>query len=96
MAASAPNYWLFKTEPSSYAIHDLAKEPKKSTFWDGVRNYQARNLLRDDVQVGDRVFFYHSNTEPLAIYGTAKVTRKGYPDHTALDPKGGHYDPKTV
>ncbi|MEX1230247.1 MAG: EVE domain-containing protein [Planctomycetaceae bacterium] len=94
--AASPRYWLFKTEPSAYSIHDLAAEPKKSTFWDGVRNYQARNLLRDDVTVGDRVLFYHSNTEPLAIFGTAEVTRRGYPDHTALDPKSGHYDPKST
>lgn len=95
-SAAAPRYWLFKTEPSSYSIHDLSREPRKTTFWDGVRNYQARNLLRDDVQVGDRVLFYHSNTEPLGVFGTAEVTRRGYPDHTALDPNGGHYDPKST
>lgn len=95
-ASGSPRYWLFKTEPSSYSIHDLAAEPKKTTFWDGVRNYQARNLLRDDVQVGDRVLFYHSNTDPLVIAGTAVVTKAGYPDHTALDPKAKHYDPKST
>ncbi|MFN0196514.1 MAG: EVE domain-containing protein [Planctomycetaceae bacterium] len=88
-------YWLFKSEPTAYSIHDLEREPKQTTFWDGVRNYQARNLLRDDVHVGDRVFFYHSNCDPLAITGTAEVIAEGYPDHTAWDKKSGHYDPKS-
>src|SRR6056297_2681061 len=89
------NYWLFKSEADCYSIDHLAAEPDKTTFWDGVRNYQARNMLRDDVKKGDRVFFYHSNSKPLAIVGTARVVKAGYPDHTAFDPKEQHYDPKS-
>lgn len=88
-------YWLFKSEPESFSIDDLAKAPKRTTFWDGVRNYQARNLLRDEVQIGDRVFFYHSNAQPMAIVGTMEVVRGGYPDHTAFDPRDHHYDSKS-
>jgi len=87
-------YWLFKTEPGSYSIDDLAAEPKKTTFWDGVRNYQARNMLRDEIQVGDGVLFYHSNAKPPAIVGTAQVVKAGYPDHTQFDPSAKHYDEK--
>lgn len=88
-------YWLFKSEPSSYSIDDLAAEPDQTTFWDGVRNYQARNMLRDDIQVGDRVLFYHSNAKPIAVVGTCEVVRAAYPDHTAFDPDDHHYDPKS-
>lgn len=88
-------YWLFKSEPDAFSIRDLAKAPRKTTFWDGVRNYQARNFLRDTVQVGDRVLFYHSNADPLEIAGTAEVVKPGYPDHTAFDPQDHHYDPKS-
>jgi predicted RNA-binding protein with PUA-like domain len=88
-------YWLLKTEPESFSIQDLAASPKKTTFWDGVRNYQARNFLRDDFKVGDRVLFYHSNANPPAIVGTAKVVKAGYPDHTAWDESNHHYDPKS-
>ena len=86
----APNYWLFKSEPGAYSYDDLEKDAVAE--WDGVRNYQARNLLRDEIKVGDRVLFYHSNAKPLAIVGTAKVVREGYPDHTAWDPKSAHPD----
>jgi len=92
---TAPRYWLFKSEPTCYSIDDLARAPKQTTFWDGIRNYQARNFLRDDVQVGDQVFFYHSSTDPLAIVGTMKVVRAGYADHTAFDPQQDHYDEKS-
>lgn len=88
-------YWLFKSEPESYSITDLSNEPTRTTFWDGVRNYQARNLLRDTIRLGDRVFFYYSNADPLAIVGTAEVVKSGYPDHTAFDPQDQHYDPKS-
>lgn len=94
-APSTRQYWLFKSEPEAYSIADLAREPTKTTFWDGVRNYQARNLLRDTIRLGDRVFFYHSNADPMAIVGTAEVVKTGYPDHTAFDPKDHHYDPKS-
>jgi predicted RNA-binding protein with PUA-like domain len=86
-------YWLFKSEPSEFSIDDLGSAPHQTTCWDGVRNYQARNFLRDTVSVGDGVLFYHSNAEPMAVVGTARVVRAGYPDHTAFDPKDKHYDP---
>jgi predicted RNA-binding protein with PUA-like domain len=93
--ASSVQYWLFKSEPDSYSIADLARDKKQSTYWDGVRNYQARNFLRDSVKLGDRVLFYHSSVEPMAIVGTAEIVKTGYPDHTAFDPKDHHYDPKS-
>ena len=88
-----PNYWLMKSEPSVYSIDDLKKD--KKTYWDGVRNYQARNFMRDKMQVGDEVFFYHSNAEPTGIAGVAKVSSKSYPDPSAFDKKDKHYDPKS-
>lgn len=88
-------YWLFKSEPTAFSIDDLARAPRQTTFWDGVRNFQARNYLRDEVQVGDGVLFYHSNADPLAVVGTMEVVRAGYPDHTAFDPQDPHYDPKS-
>lgn len=87
-------YWLLKTEPECFGIRHLEAAPNQTTFWDGVRNYQARNMLRDDMKPGDRVLYYHSNADPSAVVGTAKVVRGGYPDHTAQDPKADHYDPK--
>jgi len=89
-------YWLLKSEPDSFSIHDLAAARQQTTFWDGVRNYQARNMLRDDLQVGDRVLFYHSSTDPPAVVGTATVVRQGYPDHTAWDKKSHHFDEKST
>jgi predicted RNA-binding protein with PUA-like domain len=82
-----------KSEPNVYSIADLQREGR--TFWDGVRNYQARNLMRDDMRVGDGVLFYHSSAQPMGIYGVAEVVREGYPDHTAFDPADPHYDPKS-
>ena len=82
-----------KSEPSAYSIEDLKKD--KETFWSGVRNYQARNFMRDIMQVGDGVLFYHSNIDPVGIAGMAEVVRSGYPDYTAWDPKDKHYDPKS-
>lgn len=84
-----------KTEPNVYSIHDLAKEPKKTTFWDGVRNYQARNFMRDDMKLGDKVLVYHSNADPPGVAGVATVSRESYPDHTAFDPNDKHFDPKS-
>lgn len=92
---AARKYWLFKSEPEAFSIDDLARAPGQTTFWDGVRNYQARNMLRDDVQPGDGVLFYHSNAEPTAVVGTAVVVRAGYPDHTAWDRQSAHPDPKS-
>jgi len=89
-------HWLFKSEPSTYAIDDLRSAPGGTDHWDGIRNYQARNFLRDEVQAGDRVLFYHSSTTPTAVVGTARVARGGYPDHTAWDPDGDHFDPRST
>ena len=88
-----PRYWLMKSEPNVFSIDDLAKAREKTTRWDGVRNYQARNMLRDDVAVGDGVLFYHSSADPPAVAGTARVVRGGYPDPTQFDPSDGHHDP---
>lgn len=85
-------YWLMKSEPDCYSIDDLKKD--KSTFWSGVRNYQARNFMMKDMQIGDEVFFYHSNANPSGIAGIAKVVKLAAPDKTALDPQDDHYDPK--
>jgi len=89
----ARRYWLMKSEPETFSIEDLARAPKKTTGWDGVRNYQARNLLRDEIQVGDGVLFYHSSADPPGVAGTAEVARAGYPDPTQFDPKSNHHDP---
>jgi predicted RNA-binding protein with PUA-like domain len=86
------NYWLMKTEPTCFSIDDLAKAPHQTTCWDGVRNYQARNFMRDQMCVGDLVFFYHSNCSVPGIAGIAEVVREAYPDHTAFDPLSEHPD----
>ena len=86
-------YWLFKSEPDVYSIDDLQREKDGTTCWDGVRNYQARNFLRDEVQPGDGVLFYHSSTDPAGVAGTAVVTRSGYPDHTQFEAGHPHFDP---
>jgi predicted RNA-binding protein with PUA-like domain len=91
--ANIMKYWLLKTEPESFSIDDLQNAPDQTTCWDGVRNYQARNFLRDDFKAGDRVLFYHSSTDPPAIVGIAKVTKAGYPDHTAWEEGNHHFDP---
>ncbi len=93
MPKQSRQYWLFKSEPDVFSIDDFERDQR--THWDGVRNYQARNFLRDTMQVGDRVLFYHSNAEPMAIVGTATIVKPGYPDHTAFDPQDPHYDPKS-
>lgn len=90
--AARQQYWLLKTEPESFSIDDLAAAPHQTTFWSGVRNYQARNMLRDQMKLGDQVLFYHSNADPPAIVGVAEVVREGYPDHTAWDKQDSHYD----
>ncbi|MBX7074216.1 MAG: EVE domain-containing protein [Pirellulales bacterium] len=87
--------WLLKTEPGKFSIQDLAKSKNQTTFWNGVRNYQARNYLRDQLRPGDRVLLYHSNTEPNAVVGTATVVREGYPDHSAFDRGDRYFDPKS-
>lgn len=92
-AADERRYWLLKSEPESFSFEDLLAAPGQTTFWDGVRNYQARNLLRDELRPGDGVLFYHSNVDPPAIVGTARVVRGGYPDHTQFDRRSEHFDP---
>ena len=89
-------YWLFKSEPKAFSIDDLANCPGKRTYWDGIRNYQARNFIRDDMKKGDGVLFYHSNTDPLAVVGSCEIVKEGYPDHTQFDPDNKHFDPKSV
>lgn len=86
-------YWLMKSEPSSFSIDDLRNRPGTTDYWDGVRNYQARNMLRDEMQPGDLAFFYHSSCATPAIVGTLEIISVGYPDHTAFDPEHHHYDP---
>ncbi len=88
-------YWLFKSEPEVYGFPHLLAEPDQTTGWDGVRNYQARNYLRDTIQVGDGVLFYHSNAEPPCIAGIAEVVRAGHPDPTAFEPNSDHHDPRS-
>jgi predicted RNA-binding protein with PUA-like domain len=88
-------YWLFKSEPKSYSFADLLAEPDRTTGWDGVRNYQARNFLRDQVKVGDGVLFYHSSADPPCIAGIAEVVKDGHADPTAFDPEDSHYDPES-
>ena len=87
-----PNYWLMKSEPSCFSIDDLRNAPEKTSPWDGVRNYQARNFMRNDMRVGDLIFFYHSNCKPPGIAGIAEVVSEAYPDHTAFDPNSDHPD----
>lgn len=85
-------YWLIKSEPGSYSIDDLEEDGE--TSWDGVRNYQARNFMRDEMKEGDRVLFYHSQASPPGVVGVAEVSREAYPDHTAQDPESDYYDDK--
>lgn len=89
------NYWLFKSEPDNYSIDDLIKDKDETTFWDGVRNYQARNFIRDDMKIGDLVIFYHSNSNPPCAVGVCEIVKTGYPDFTAFDPDDKHFDPKS-
>ncbi len=91
----AKHYWLMKSEPGCYGIEHLAKEKNQTTSWDGVRNYQVRNMMRDQMRLGDRAFFYHSSCKEPGIVGEMEVVREGYPDHTAFDPEDEHYDPKS-
>ncbi|GHA00280.1 EVE domain-containing protein [Arenicella chitinivorans] len=87
-------YWLFKSEPDEYSIDDLAAEPSGVGVWDGIRNYQARNLLRDKVKQGDKAFFYHSSCKQVGIAGRMTVVRAGYPDPAQFDQGSGYYDAK--
>jgi predicted RNA-binding protein with PUA-like domain len=87
------NYWLIKSEPEAFSIDDLAAKPNQTEHWDGVRNYQARNMLRDQMKVGDLAFFYHSNCTPPGIIGIVEIVREGYPDFTAFEANSKYYDP---
>ena len=86
-------YWLMKSEPDVYSIDDLERDGRE--MWDSIRNYQARNMMRDDMEIGDEIFFYHSNCKEPGIVGIMEVTREGYPDYTATDPEQHYYDPKS-
>ena len=88
-------HWLFKSEPGCYSFTDLENAPAQTTSWDGVRNYQARNFMRDDMKKGDLGFFYHSGKNP-EIAGIVEIVREGHPDLTAQDPDAGHFDPKAT
>ena len=85
-------YWLMKSEPETYSIDDMERDGR--CFWEGVRNYQARNFMRDEMKVGDLVLFYHSNAKPPGVVGVVRVCSESYPDHTAQDPKSPYFDPK--
>ena len=89
-------YWLMKSEPDEFSIDDLAKAPKQTTPWFGVRNYQARNFMRDDMRVGDRAFFYHSSCPEPGIAGIVEIAKLAYPDATQFDPKSEYYDSKST
>ena len=88
-------YWLMKSEPDAFGIDDLANMSAQTEHWDGVRNYQARNMMRDEMKLGDQVFFYHSNCDEPGIVGIAEICREGYPDFTAFDPEHKYFDPKS-
>ena len=88
--------WLFKADPKDYSIDDLANERNQTTSWDGIRNYMARNLLRDEIKKGHEILLYHSNANPKGIVGLGKVVRSAYPDDTALDRSSVYYDPKST
>jgi predicted RNA-binding protein with PUA-like domain len=88
-------YWLMKSEPDTFSIDDLKTRPQQTEHWDGVRNYQARNMMRDEMKLEDLVFFYHSNCDEPGIVGIAKVVKEGYADFTAFDPDDKHFDPKS-
>jgi predicted RNA-binding protein with PUA-like domain len=89
-------HWLLKTEPGVFSFDDLLQAPDRTTGWNGIRNFQARNFLRDQMEEGDRVLVYHSSADPPVVAGLAEVVRRGYPDPTQFDPKDDHYDPEST
>ena len=93
---NSKNYWLFKSEPDEYSIEDLQKESSGFGVWDGIRNYQARNILRDRVKLGDGVLFYHSSCKQVGVAGLAEVVKEAYPDPAQFDPQSRYYDPKAT
>lgn len=88
-------HWLMKSEPDTFGLDHLAKMPKRTTMWDGVRNYQARNMMRDDMRRGDAVFFYHSNCDEPGIVAVCEIVREAYPDPSAANPQSPYHDPKS-
>ena len=86
------HHWLLKTEPESFGVEDLARAPRRTTAWDGVRNYQARNMLRDEMKRGDKAFLYHSSCDVPGIVAVMQITKEAYPDATAFDRRHHHYD----
>ena len=88
-------YWLMKSEPSEFSIDDLMKRPKQTEPWDGIRNYQVRNMMRDEMKTGDLAFFYHSSCKEPGVVGVMEIVSQAYPDPTAFDPKNKHFDPKS-
>ena len=93
--ATTVNDWLMKSEPEAFSSDDLAAQPRKTAHWDGIRNDQARNFMRDDMKKGDLAFFYHSNCDEPGIVGVMEVVSEAYPDHTAFDPGSKYFDPKS-
>ena len=89
------NYWLIKSEPDAFSIDDLENCPNGTDHWDGIRNYQARNFIRDDMRIGDLAFFYHSNCKPPGIVGICEIVSEAYPDHTAFDSNSKYFDAKS-
>jgi predicted RNA-binding protein with PUA-like domain len=89
-------YWLMKTEPGTFSIFDFEKLPNQTSQWEGIRNYQARNFMRDEMKIGDKVFIYHSVVEPVGIFGTATVIKEAYVDYFQFDPDSKYYDPKAT
>lgn len=90
------NYWLMKSEPTTFSIDDLAKLPKQTHYWDGVRNYQARNMMKNEMKKGDLAFFYHSSCSPAGIVGIVEVVKEAYPDFTAFDSTSPYFDVKST
>jgi predicted RNA-binding protein with PUA-like domain len=90
------NYWLMKSEPDVFSIDDLRERPRRTEHWDGVRNYQVRNMLRDQMKKGDKAFFYHSSCKEPGIVGIVDIVREGYPDDSAWNPNSPYYDPKSM
>jgi predicted RNA-binding protein with PUA-like domain len=95
MPNSSPKLWLVKSEPDAFSWQDLIDSKGKRTHWDGIRNYQVRNFMRDEIKCGDQVLYYHSNTKPPGVIGIAEVVKEAYPDHTQFDPKEKKFDPKS-
>ncbi|MFT7485521.1 MAG: putative RNA-binding protein with PUA-like domain [Candidatus Paceibacteria bacterium] len=95
MSTKSPRLWLVKSEPGEFSFQDLVDSPGKRTHWDGIRNYQVRNFIRDDIKRGDQILYYHSNAKPPGVVATAEVVKEAYADHTQFDPENKKFDPKS-